>query len=130
MAMTCRQEPDHSTIATFVSSMEEEIPKLFCEVLLICEEMDLLGRTELMVPMETEGLNYLQEMAANINTERDRQIYPWRITIVEPVFANIRFHKKLDRFTLRSKVKVNIQWLLYCMIHNIEKIVNFGYAVR
>jgi len=46
MAMTCRQEPDHSTIAAFVSSMEEEIPKLFCEELLICEEMNLLGGTE------------------------------------------------------------------------------------
>jgi hypothetical protein len=25
-----------------------------------------------------------------------------------------------------GKVKVNIQWLLYCMIHNIEKIANYG----
>ena len=46
MAMTCGQQLDHSTIAAFVSSMEDEIPKLFCEVLLICEEMDLLGGTE------------------------------------------------------------------------------------
>jgi IS5 family transposase len=42
------------------------------------------------------------------------------------VFANIRYLKRLDRFTLRSKVKVNIQWLLYCMVHNIGKIVNYG----
>jgi hypothetical protein len=27
---------------------------------------------------------------------------------------------------LRSKIKVNIQWMLYCMIHNIGKIVNYG----
>jgi hypothetical protein len=26
----------------------------------------------------------------------------------------------LDRFTLRGKIKVNIQWMLYCMVHNIE----------
>jgi hypothetical protein len=31
-------------------------------------------------------------------------------------------------FTLRGKVNVNIQWLLYCMIHNIEKIKNYGFA--
>jgi len=79
-----------------------------------------------MVPMGTEGQNYLKEMAAKIDTERGRQIYPRRIAIVEPVFANIRIHKRVDRFTLRSKVKVNIQWLLYCMVHNIEKIANFG----
>jgi Transposase DDE domain len=44
-----------------------------------------------------------------------------RIATVEPVFANIRHHKKMDRFTLRTKVKVGIQWLLYCVVHNIEK---------
>jgi hypothetical protein len=48
--------------------------------------------------------------------------------VAEPVFANIRTQKRLDRFTLRGKVKVNIQWLLYCMIHNIEKIKNYGFA--
>ncbi|MFQ5771427.1 MAG: transposase [bacterium] len=42
------------------------------------------------------------------------------------MFANIRSQKRLDRFTLRSKVKVNIQWTLYCMVHNIEKILHYG----
>jgi hypothetical protein len=67
-------------------------------------------------------------MAAKMDTERAREIYPHPIKIAEPVFANIRTQKRLDRFTLRGKVKVNIQWLLYCMVHNIEKIANFGAA--
>ena len=82
----------------------------------------------LMVPVGTIGKNYSREMAEKIDTERGRKFYPRRMAIVEPVFANIRTQKRLDRFTLRGKVKVNIQWLLYCMVHNIEKIVNFGYA--
>jgi hypothetical protein len=65
-------------------------------------------------------------MAAKIDTERGRKIYHRRIAIVEPVFANIRTHKGLSRFTLRGKIKVNIQWLLCCIVHNIEKIANFG----
>jgi hypothetical protein len=44
-----------------------------------------------------------------------RRIYPQRLAIAEPVFANIRINKRLDRFTLRGKVKVNIQWLMYCL---------------
>jgi hypothetical protein len=32
----------------------------------------------------------------------------------------------MDRFTLRGQIKVNIQWMLYCLVHNIEKITNFG----
>jgi Transposase DDE domain len=45
---------------------------------------------------------------------------------VEPVFGNLRAQKGLDRFTLRGQKKVNIQWTLYCMMHNIEKIGKYG----
>ena len=45
MALACGQMPDHSTIAAFVSSLDNEIEPLFTEVLLICEEEGLLGGT-------------------------------------------------------------------------------------
>ena len=67
-------------------------------------------------------------MIKKIETEKGRKIYPQRIAIVEPVFANIRVHKQMDKFSLRSKIKVNIQWLLYCMVHNIEKIAHYSFA--
>ena len=67
-------------------------------------------------------------MLEKVDSEKGRKIYPQRMAIVEPVFANIRSRKRMDRFTLRGKTKVNIQWLLYCMVHNIEKIMNYGFA--
>ncbi len=67
-----------------------------------------------------------EEMIKKIDTPEGRRIYARRMKIVEPVFANIRTHKRLDRFTLRGKIKVNIQWLLYCIVHNIGKIAVFG----
>ena len=85
-------------------------------------------RRYLSVPIRVESTNLSQRMAAKVDTELGRTIYPQRIAIAEPVFANIRTHKRLDRFTLRGKVKVNIQWLLYCMVHNIEKILNYGFT--
>ena len=45
MALSCVQQPDHSTIAAFVSSMKDEILFLFRDILLVCEEMSLLGGT-------------------------------------------------------------------------------------
>jgi transposase len=45
MALACGQRPDHSTIAAFVSSMQDEIVPLFRDVFLVCEEMGLLGGT-------------------------------------------------------------------------------------
>jgi hypothetical protein len=62
------------------------------------------------VPTGTDGINYSKQMVAKIDTEWGRKIYPQRLGLIEPVFANIRVHKRLDRFTLRGKVKVNIQW--------------------
>jgi transposase len=45
IALACGQQPDHSTIAAFVSSMQNAILPLFRDVLLVCEEMNLLGGT-------------------------------------------------------------------------------------
>lgn len=70
----------------------------------------------------------VEQMKAKIDTPEGRRIYSKRLAIVEPVFANIRAQKRLDRFTLCTKEKVNIQWMLFAMVHNIEKILNFGMA--
>jgi len=82
----------------------------------------------LWVPIAVQLSNLSRKMAGKIDTEKGRKIYPQRIAIAEPVFANIRTHKRLDRFTLRGKIKVNIQWLLYCMVHNIGKIATYRFT--
>ena len=58
----------------------------------------------------------------NANRAKSKD-YSQRIATVEPVFANIRHHKRMSRFTLRGRAKVGTQWQLYCpLVHNIEKI--------
>jgi hypothetical protein len=49
--------------------------------------------------------------------------------MVAPVFGHLRSQKRWDRLTLRGKINVHIQGLLYGMVHNIEQIVNDGLAV-
>ena len=66
------------------------------------------------------------KMKQKIDTPEGRRTYSKRLGIVEPVFGNIRACKRMDRFTVRGRIKVNIQWMLYCLVHNIEKISNFG----
>jgi transposase len=61
-------------------------------------------------------------MRQAIDSPRGRALYSRRIATVEPVFANIRHHKRMSRFTLRGQIKVATQWQLYCLVHNIEKI--------
>jgi transposase len=71
-------------------------------------------------------LGYARGLISSRKIERACRENVVFIALAEPVFANLRTQTRLDRFTLRGKVRVNIQWLLYCMIHNIEKIANYG----
>src|SRR5512139_2418181 len=87
----------------------------------------IMGRN-LSVPIGVTPDNLIKEMEEKIDTERGREIYHRRIGIAEPVFADIKYGKGLDRFTLRGRIRVNIQWVLYCMVHNIGKILTFGFA--
>jgi transposase len=77
---------------------------------------------------QTSPLAFTEQMKAAIDSARGRALYGRRIATVEPVFANLRHNKRLDRFTLRSPPKVNAQWHLYCLVHNIEKLAHHGYA--
>lgn len=68
----------------------------------------------------------LKKMRGKIDSARGRYIYSKRMQIIEPVFANIRSNLKLDHFSLRGQVKVDIQWKLFAIIHNIRKIYRYG----
>ena len=75
-------------------------------------------------PRETHTMG----MKARIDSARGREQYGRRFATVEPVFANVRHNKRLDRFTLRGRTKVDGQWKLFCLVHNIEKLAHAGYA--
>jgi transposase/IS5 family transposase len=68
-----------------------------------------------------------ERMKRAIDSDHGRRLYSQRIGTVEPVFANLRHNKRLDRLTMRGRCKVNAQWHLYCMVHNIEKLANSGW---
>ena len=70
--------------------------------------------------------NYTNWMKERVDSDYGKQVYAHRMSVVEPVFGNIGTAKKLNRFSLRSKKKVQGQWQLFCMVHNIEKIKNYG----
>ena len=69
---------------------------------------------------------YTDWMKERIDSEAGKAIYSKRMSVVEPVFANITSNKRLKRFSLRGQRKVNGQWQLFCLVHNIEKLQNFG----
>jgi hypothetical protein len=67
--------------------------------------------------------NLSEKMRKKIDNPAYRELYSRRMQIVEPVYSNITYNKGMNRFTLRTERKVNIQWKLYCMVHNIGKCI-------
>ena len=68
--------------------------------------------------------NLCEKMKRKIDDPAYRELYSRRQQIIEPVFADITYCKGMNRFTLRGVRKVNSQWQLYCIVHNIGKCVN------
>ena len=97
-----------------------------CRYRKCCLKTPTARRKYLEIDLGRPPEDLIGKMIAKIDTQKGKKRYERRLAIVEPVFANIKTQKRLDRFTLRGKLKVNVQWQLYCIIHNIEKIVNYG----
>jgi len=74
----------------------------------------------------TAELTYTVLMQRRIDTAEARSLYSKRMGTVEPVFGHLAGTKRLNRFTLRGKDKVNTQWTLYCVVHNLGKIQKYG----
>ncbi len=83
-------------------------------------------RRSLSIEAPGQSSSLIEQMKARIDTPDGRQIYARRLAIVEPVFANLRIQKRLDHFTLRTKAKVDVQWMLFALVHNIGKIHRYG----
>ena len=97
-----------------------------CPVRARCLSKPTTSRRYLSVQVNEPEPNILDKMKAKIDSPQGKQIYARRLAIVEPVFANICVHKRMNRFTLRSKSKVDVQWRLFAVVHNIGKICVFG----
>jgi hypothetical protein len=72
--------------------------------------------------------SHTARMKQRLDAPEGRLRYGQRFGTVEPVFGNLRANKRLDRFTLRGRAKVDGQWKLFCLVHNIEKLARHGVA--
>ena len=78
--------------------------------------------------LHTEADRLVANMRERIDSPLGRARYEQRFATVEPMFGNLRYNKRLSRFTLRGPTKVNAQWQLFCLVHNLEKLTNLRQA--
>ncbi|MFQ3280936.1 transposase [Reinekea sp.] len=84
------------------------------------------GRQVSFIIAKSSQSPFTEWMKGRVDSQEVKQIYSHRMSVVEPVFGNIGTNKGLNRFSLRGQDKVDGQWKLYCIIHNIEKWFKYG----
>lgn len=78
-----------------------------------------------ITPAKKTGV--IEQMKQKIDSVKGRAIYSQRLGTVEPVFGHINTMIGFKRFSLRGKTKVNAQWQLIAMVHNMLKIHRYGW---
>ena len=73
-----------------------------------------------------DNQNYLDLMKQKVDSEQGRKNYARRMWTIEPVFGNITSNKGIHKLSLRGKAKVTCQWVICCIMHNIEKLWRYG----
>ncbi len=81
------------------------------------------------VPAADEN-SALEQMKQKLKTEAGQAIYKMRKAIVEPVFGQIKEWRRFRRFGMRGLDKVNAEWNLICLTHNLSKLFRSGWNPR
>jgi Transposase DDE domain/Transposase domain (DUF772) len=125
--LTGNQQPDHSRISDFRLVQLDALAGLLVQVLRLCQKAGiaaLLRKAELIDAQEDARYRKGRrgdELPKELQRRQDR-LDALRKTIVEPVFGQIKRARGLDRFLLRGLEKVNGEWALMVITHNIGKL--------
>src|ERR687897_1365524 len=57
-----------------------------------------------------------------LSTDRGSELYGHRQPMIEPVFANTKFNRKITRFHRRGRAAVRTEWRLITATHNLVKL--------
>jgi transposase len=64
------------------------------------------------------------DMRKRLDTRLGETIYKERMSIVEPVYGEMKKNRRFHQFNLRGLTKTGIEFLLLCLTHNLKKIHN------
>ena len=94
LAISGGHQPDHATIANFITSMKQQIMNTFVQVLMVCEEMNLLSGTHFSL----DGLK-LPSNASKDHSGTFKELKKKRAKLKEM----IREHKHIDKLDVDPK---------------------------
>jgi len=63
-----------------------------------------------------------QHMRDKLTTDRGRELYAQRKVTIEPVFGQIKYNRRIDRFMRRGRAAAQSEWRLVTATHNLLKL--------
>jgi Transposase DDE domain len=61
-------------------------------------------------------------MRRKLSTDRARKLYAQRKVSVEPVYGQIKYNRRIDRFMRRGRAAAQSEWRLVTATHNLLKL--------
>ena len=63
-----------------------------------------------------------EQMREKLSTDRGRELYAQRKITIEPVFSQIKYNRRIDRFMRRGRSAARSEWRLVTATHNLLKL--------
>ena len=70
----------------------------------------------------------LHDDVQRLATDRGAELYRRRQPMIEPVFGQMRFNRRIDRFHRRGRHAARTEWPLITATHNLLKLYRHGLA--
>jgi hypothetical protein len=107
--------PHFTTIAAFVSSLADDIARVFTQILYLCDRQGLIGREMFAI----DGV----KLPSNASKQKSGTR-----TDFEHQAVKLKAAARVMLEHAPRTEKVDAQWKLFCLVHNIEKLAHHGYA--
>ena len=120
MALSANTRPHFTTIASFISDMEEKVTSLFRDILLVCDEQGLIGRDMFAV----DGCKLPSNASKNWSgTQEDLKKKAAKLETA--IGRIVNKHKELDESQRDSDIVEHEQAKLQTLQKNYHKIKDF-----
>ena len=104
---------------------EPELKQFIGDHCSICVLKNACTKTKKRIISRDPREHLMEDMRKKLRTEDGKELYQERMSTVEPVFGQMKQNRGFTEFLLRGEDKAKVEFLMMCIVHNIEKIAGF-----
>ena len=91
----------------------------------ICVMKNACTKAEKRIISRDPREHLMEDMRKKLRTKEGKELYQERMSMIEPVFGQMKQNRGFTEFLLRGIDKTKVEFVMMCIVHNIEKIGGF-----